>query len=596
MPHVPIAISRACATRSGGLFSRFMPAVRRNLLLLLVAGLALGLLGGAYWLLNAPVAVEPGGPLVRANGAAGAALESANSDRRGAVALVDESDAPVAAEPETTVVYPLQVELELVKAADDLQADGAPRRGSSATARLKGSITDSNGGPVRGQVEIRAGPNAGRVLLCDGLGQFGASDLYPGRVLVDVTGPGVLGSLREVVLRQEREALLNIGYGRPASVIGEVYDAEGNLLEGAKVTLDGLVTTTDAQGVFSFPYVASGETTCFVEKAGFAALFQSVPIQAGTTIEKGRIKFRLQRGARLTLTLNDRLNSSQPAKVVLLPSNLTAQRAFPWFKVNPVEVYPGGTVVLEDLPPVRVTARLYHAGAIAKPAQREVTLDAGTAEVLELAMEPAPVVVGVVRQDGKPVERAEVTLEVPDRVAATLAGLGESNYLLLESEVMPDSPLAVQRAWTNASGEFQLTANEQVSKVRYLVARSSDGRAQGAVVLRGGEERVELDLKPIAASDGNAVFVLSTSPRFQALPVEVTVAGVPRGRVVVPADRDIRVDALVPGTWRVRVRWQGEELLKPQLIELDTEVSLGVKLPEGAVLGQDEETRRRAGR
>ncbi|MBI5363943.1 MAG: carboxypeptidase regulatory-like domain-containing protein [Planctomycetes bacterium] len=573
-----------------------MPAARRNLLLVLVAALALGLLGGAYWLLSAPVAVEPGGPLASGSGANGTALESANSDRRGAVALVDEKDAPAAAEPETTVVYPLLVELELVKAASDLQADGAPRRGSSATARIKGSITDSNGGPVRGQVEIRAGPNAGRVLLCDGLGQFGASDLYPGRVLVDVTGPGVLGSLREVVLRQEREALLNIGYGRPASVIGEVYDADGNLLEGAKVTLDGLVTQTDAQGVFSFPYVASGETTCFVEKAGFASVFQLVPILAGTTIEKGRLKFRLQRGAKLTLTLNDRLNSGEPAKVFLLPSTLTAQRAYPWFKLNPVELYPGGTLVLDDLPPVRVTARLYHSGAVAKPAQREVTLDVGAPEVLELAMEPAPVVVGVVRWDGKPAERAEVSLEVPDRVAATLAGLGESNYLLLESEVMPDSPLAVQRVFTNASGEFQLSANEQISKVRYLVARSADGRAQGGVVLRGGEERVEIDLKPVAASDGNAVFVLSTSPRFQALPVQVTVAGTPRERVVVPAERDIRVGALVPGTWRVRVRWQGEELMKPQVIELDTEVTLSVKLPEGAVLGQDEETRRRAGK
>ena len=574
-----------------------MSAARRNLLLLLAALSAVGMLAGVFLLLSAPAEVATGGPMARPSGAPVPAVDATGNDRTGATALVSEGDVPDGASPETTVIYPLQVELELVQAASELQAEGVPRRGSSATARLEGSITDSAGNPVRGQAEIRAGPNAGRVLLCDAKGRFGAGDLYPGRVLVDVTGPGVLGSLREVVLRQERTTLLNLGYGRPASVVGEVFDADGKPLADAKVTLDGLVSHTDDAGVFSFPYVASGESTCFVEKPGFASLFQLVPIQAGTTLEKGTLKFRLQRGARLALTLDARVvNSGEPARVFLLPANLSGQRAYPWFQVNPVLLHPGGTVTIDDLPPARVAVRVYHSGAVSKPPQREVTLDAGTPEHLELAMEPAPAVVGIVRQDGKPVGGAVVTLEAPDRVAATLAGLGESNYLLLEGEVMPDSPLAVQHATTNGAGEFQLSANEQISKVRYLVARSPDGKAQGGVVLRGGEQRVEVDLRPMAESDGNALFVLSTSPRFQALPVEVTVAGTPRDRILLPAGRDLRVDGLVPGQWRVKVRWQGLELMKPQLIDLVTEVALAVKLPEGAVLGQDEDTRKRAGR
>lgn len=568
---------------------------RRNLLLTAVAALGVALAVGAFLLLSTPPETEPARPLQNPAAAAGGALEDAHGERRSATPLVDERDAPSAPEPETTVVYPLKVELELVQADSVLQAEGAPRRGASATARFKGSITGSNGEPVRGQVQIRAGPNAGRILYCDGKGQFGANDLYPGRVLVDVTGPGVLGSLREVVLRQERETLLNIGYGRPSSVVGEVYDAEGKLLEDAKVTLDGLTTTTDPEGTFSFPYVASGETTLFVEKEGFASFFQIVPIQAGTAIEKGRLKFRLQRGAQLTITLNDRVNSGVPAQVFVLPASLAAQRNYPWFKLNPLTIYPGGSVTVDDLPPQRVTLRLYHAGAIAKPAQREVTLDPGTPQTVDLAMEPAPVVVGVVTRDGKPEGDAEVSLEVPDRVAATLSGLGESNFLLLESELLPDSPLAVQRVITNASGEFQLSSNEAVSKVRYLVARSRDGKAQGGVVLRGGEERVDVEMKPITG-EGSASFVLQTSPRFQALPVEVTVDGVPRDRVVLPAERDLHVEGLAKGSWRLRVTWQGEKLLEPPTLDLRDEVTLTVKLPEGAVLGQDADTRKRAGR
>ncbi|MBK7875530.1 MAG: carboxypeptidase regulatory-like domain-containing protein [Planctomycetes bacterium] len=569
---------------------------RRNLLLALVACLGLVLAGGAFWLLSTPPDAGAARPLANPDARAGAPLETESGERREATPLVDESDLLATPEASTTVVYPLRVELELVRATSELQAEGAPRRGSSATARIKGSIMDSNGQPVRGQVEVRAGPNAGRVFYCDGKGQFGANDLYPGRVLLDVTGPGILGSLREVVLRQERETLLHIGYGRPASVIGEVYDAEGNLLEGAKVTLDGLVAQTDEQGTFSFPYVAAGETTLFVEKEGFASTFQVVPVPAGGAIEKGRLKFRLQRGARLVISLNDRVNSGVPAQVFVLPSSLSAQRSYPWFKLNPVQIYPGGTVTVDDLPPQRVTLRLYHAGAIAKPAQREVTLDPGAPQTVELAMEPAPVVVGIVKLGDRPAANAEVSLEVPDRVAATLTGLGESNFLLLESEVLPDSPLAVQRVTTNASGEFQLSANESVSKVRYLVARSADGKAQGGVVLRGGEEKVEIVMQPISASDGAAEFVLQTSPRFQGLPVEVTVDGTPRDRVVLPPERDLHVEGLVAGEWRVRVTWQGGNVMEPQLVDLRAEVTLSVKLPEGAVIGQDDETRRRAGK
>jgi len=116
-----------------------------------------------------------------------------------------------------------------------------------------------------------------------------------------------------------------------------------------------------------------------------------------------------------------------------------------------------------------------------------------------------------------------------------------------------------------------------------------------ARVLRGGEEQRDVEMKPITG-EGSASFVLQTSPRFQALPVEVTVDGVPRDRVVLPAERDLHVEGLAKGAWRLRVTWQGEKLLEPPTLDLRDEVTLTVKLPEGAVLGQDADTRKRAGR
>ena len=96
-----------------------------------------------------------------------------------------------------------------------------------------------------------AGANAGRVLHADATGRFGAVDLYPGLSLVEVRGPGTLGSRRELRLRRGQEQLLNIGYGRPGVVFGKVQDSSGAGIAGADVVVDGTRVTTDAEGRFT---------------------------------------------------------------------------------------------------------------------------------------------------------------------------------------------------------------------------------------------------------------------------------------------------------------------------------------------------------
>lgn len=563
----------------------------RNLWLVAVAVLVAGLLGALLLLLDTPTDTKASRPPPSVPPTVTAPPETTDTSPRNPT-LSHEVQSESEETGDTTVVFPLRVTLDLVKASAALQEPGMPALRQSASARLRGRITGTNGTPVRARIEFKAGPNAGRVLQCDGQGQVGAGDLFPGRALVDVTGPGIVGSLREVVLRENRESQLNIAYGRPAQVNGEVFGDDGKPLSGAKITFDGQPAISDDQGGFYLPQVAPGEVTVYVEHAGHAALAQVLNITGGASIPRGQLKFRLQKGARLTLTLLDRINDGEEATVFLLPDALDSQRVFPWWKVNPVRLHPGGTVTLDDLPPMRVAVRLFHPGAIAKPAMRAVELKSDIPEALELRMEPAPVVVGVVTLNGKPVEGAEVSLEAPERIQATLGGLGELNYLLLESEIMPDSPRAVQRAFTNAAGEYQLTANEDVSKVRYLVARTTDGLAQAATILRGGETRADLALVP-GSAQGEGELVLQTNPRFQGLPVDVIVNGEPRERTVLPPHRELHVAGLVPGTWRLQVKWDVHELFKSATIEVGKDLTLQLQLPEGAVLGQDEETRRR---
>ncbi len=169
---------------------------------------------------------------------------SAEDEALDAPAVVTEDDSPraltsgeidQAAELSTTVVFPLQIEFELLSTRGRLSSPGVPDMGYDATARLRGSVHDSNGKGVVGQAEFVAGANTGRVLVLGPKGRFGANDLYPGLGLVRITGRGVPGALREVRLREKRSTRLNIGFGRSAVVFGQVFDRRNNFVAGVRV-------------------------------------------------------------------------------------------------------------------------------------------------------------------------------------------------------------------------------------------------------------------------------------------------------------------------------------------------------------------------
>jgi hypothetical protein len=563
---------------------------RRDLLLAGLIGCAALGIGSALWWLGGssePRATDlaPPPPAPRAT------VEPEPKPARVDLAV---DDAPAESALATTVAFPLQVELVLVRAAVKVQAPGSPALGSGATASLRGSVVGPTGKPARVEVRFEAGANAGRVLHSDALGRFGAERLNPGLSLVRVSGPGLVGALREVRLRPRNEFQLNLAFARPASLAGEVVDKSGKPLASAEVEVDGQRQETDAEGRFLFPVVAPGDVLVVVRKPGFASLRQQLSVQGATTIGPDKLKFRLDAGATLQVTIVDAINSGQAARLHLLPEFGDTERRFPWHEVSPVEVFPGGTAIVRDLPEGRVSLRLFHAGARAQPARRSLELAPGARESVEFGLEAAPVVTGRVSQDGAPVEGALVRLEAPDRTEAMLSVLGESNYLFLERDVLADLPPAVQDASTNERGEFQLSSYEDVAPERYVTALSRDGRHSAHAVLRPGQVRVDLALEPVTGGAGE--LAIQTTERWQALPVELVVDGEPRAPFLLPPGQDLRIDGLPEGTWRVRVRWDTERLVDGHELEIQGETRLYVGLPPGAITGQDSDTIRRTGR
>ena len=81
--------------------------------------------------------------------------------------------------------------------------------------------------------------------------------MFPGLNIVEVSGPGIIGSRREVRLRNGAETALNIGYGRLASISGKVVDEKGEPIDSARVSIDGRNDFTKPDGTFYLGAVAS---------------------------------------------------------------------------------------------------------------------------------------------------------------------------------------------------------------------------------------------------------------------------------------------------------------------------------------------------
>jgi hypothetical protein len=496
----------------------------------------------------------------------------------------------------TTVAWPVKLELVLVAPAGLPRGEGIAPIGSGGTARLVGRVVDPRELGLVAKIEFIAGANKGRVLHSNEEGRFGASDLYPGLSLVQIDGPGDFDALREVRLRQGKETALPLGFGLPGSVSGTIFDRESKPIVAAEVQVDGQIAYTDAEGRYVLPNVASGlDVQLVVRKDGFAARAERISVPARGRREN--VNYTLQPGCSLTVAIAERIGGSELADVLLLPDQLDRERTFPWYLISPVKCIPGASVKIDDLPATRIAVRVFHHGAQAKPMPAIVSLQEGAPNVVTVHLEPAPSLVGTVTgPDGQPLEGVRVRLEAPDRVGATLSFLKEMPGIL-EGEILPTLPMAVQETTTDHRGEFLLTSWSSAAPARYLIADSADGTLHGARLVGADDERVDLRL---AALEG-AVGTLSIEfpGRRQGVPVVLSIQGAPRPEVIVPLDEPLVVEGLARGTWRLTGTWNGKPLFPapaPREFALEDSATQNVALPAGAIEGQDEDTLRRAGR
>lgn len=565
------------------------PRVVLPLLIVLLAALA-----GGLWVVLGGTAIDDAGGLVAKNTVGLAPKgEAADALPSGPRALPD-SDR-VGGSVSTTVAIPLELEFELVSADAQLDAEDAPPLDSAATARLRGSMHGADGRGALGFVEFIAGPNRGRVLETDPLGSFGANDLYPGLSLVALRAPGTLGAEREVLLRREREAQLNVGFGRPAIVRGRVKDEDNVPLPTAKVIMDGQETLTDEEGYFNFSRMTSGKVPIYVSKPGYASYRKMEYITAGMTIPSEKQTIVLYKGASLRVVIPERVGLGQPGELHIsrpLDGSGPARnvsRSYPWHLKSPVSIFAGESVQIEDLAAGRVRLQYFCPGTVVTPGVIHETLVAGSEKTVTFHLAPAPVLTGVVRAKGKPVEGAVVRLEAPDVTSSSIqamgGGFGQAQF---EMALLGTMPPGLQRAVTGASGKFRFTAGEELSPVRYLTAKAPDGRAWGGRIVRPGEREIELEL--VEPTGGGAGFLIETSERFQALPVKYIVDGKPMWTMLPPGER-LELAGLPAGQWKVNARWQSEEILKDTAIALKGTEELFVPLPEGAIGGQSKELR-----
>lgn len=559
---------------------------------LALVAVALALLGGGLAYLVGSGSGGRGGDAVE--GPDPASVSQSPPEPRGTSALVEPPRVAARTEeevPDTTVLWPLEIELELLRAAYLPTAEGVVPVGTGRTARLAGRITGADDQGARAEVRFVAGPNQGVVLACDSTGHFGSGSLYPGLAVVEVRGDGILGSRREVRLRQGKETLLNIGYGRPATVFGQVIDKDGAGLEGALVHVDGIRVYAGLEGEFYIPSVAAGPVLVEVEKPGYASYRESYNVSGGMVIPKERMRFVLQPEASMLLSCNDRLGGPGPVQVFLLPAQERGQRTFPWHSVGPIEITPGIPVQVDGLPNVATRVLAFRAGAWAP--EKVVNPRPGDTLAVEVSLRATPRLTGRVTIDGEPAPRAIVRLEAPDQVRAMLGYFKKASYFL-EAEVIPPLPVASQEVVADKDGYFVVTAWSDLTPVRYLEARSADNTHWAGRLVQPGEESVEIELEPVAL--GDSTLVLDFPGRWQGLPYELAINGTPYDPGIVPAHEELRLDGLLDGVWSLEASWHGTPVHLEETVELDGLAEVTIELVPDAIEGQDEEQWTRAGR
>jgi len=539
------------------------------------------------------VALNPTGPL--GGGVTSGPIVQTRAELQGPDRVSNEAE--VIGDVRTDVVYPLRVELSLVSRASLPRDEGSPAYRAGAVAGIEGTLTGLDGEPASGAtVEFTSGPNRGRVLTADSRGRYGATDLWEGLSLIVVRANGLI-SERPVRLRRLMRTPLSVDFSAPVWIGASVRGATGEAIEGAEIWIDGKSQLTDVEGRAMFQGVSVGKVMTRVHKPGFARIERELILGRGAFVEADQNVYTLRPGASLSVHVDFAGTTGVPCQLHILPAGGSGGpggstlREFPWHAVSPIEVPVGRTVTIDDLPEDVVQLRPFYPGARAEPAASHVRLHAGTPTSVALNFTSAPTLIGKVLREGVPAAGVRVVLEAPNRDYITAASF-DKDPTYAEEIVLHHSPAAFQETKTDGRGSFVLTAFDGLTEGRYLTAETDDGRWHAMRLVRDVAADIVLELQPVPERGGE--LVLELPGRFQGLPVEVQVDGQSRDPDVLRPGVELTIGDLQLGTWRVHAIWERVNVISRRDVVIGEEgVRLLGTLPEGALIGQSADVRRR---
>lgn len=470
---------------------------------------------------------------------------------------VDEADLP----------YPVEVDLVLLQVGAKLETDQEIRSGAKAS--LRGSLHTDSGKPLAGRIEFLAGANEGREVLCAADGSFQVTDLYPGLSIVRAESGQGRFSVRELRMAQLSTTSLNIAFGprSSAQVRGRVVDPFGKPVPQAEVKVDGQPAYTDDEGYFEIYRVTAGRLLVEVKAKGFARYRETLPISRGSNIPRERLTFTIEPEAFLDIAVVGSVGASGPAQVYLFPSGgqrvnkQRGQRTFPWYTVNPILVEPGRTISVGGLPKGHVTVMTFRSGAAAKPARRNVNLDAQRRATFEVSLVPGPTVSGQAMVGSSPAAGATVRLEALDPSATSMHTLGRRPSFRMEM-VFDLLPAAVQTVKADSRGRFQLSTHPDIDSEYVLEVTSADRRHRSVKRISELQGNLKVDLTPIRGGDGELQIEWDTQGK--AIPIRVRKSGEVGKREILPPGEVHTIPDLETGLWRVDVSYNGRFLERGQ--------------------------------
>jgi len=336
-----------------------------------------------------------------------------------------------------------------------------PREGR--TASVSGTLRRVDRPGERFTLSFDAGPNKGLEIGCGEDGSFVATDLYPGFAMVTAWGSDGSRCTRELLLRHRKVVDLSVDLGGFGLVTGAVRSDRHAPIAGAVVSLDGHETITDAEGGYRIARRASGNALLIVSAPGFTSYSERLPLPAsGDTLAL----VVLRDACAMEITVPPIAGARGDAMVYVFPTG--AQRlsgrmpapAYPWHRLNPLQVPPGTTVLLDDLPATRVDVYVFHPQARSRPTFAWTIL--GDVVQVPIEMEALPTLTGQVLLDGEPVAGAPVSLAFANGMAASQAALGPAASSFYKSQPVEFPPQIVQRAVTDVDGCFVLGLDDHV--------------------------------------------------------------------------------------------------------------------------------------